>query len=69
MLGSLLFIIYINNFTKASNIFKTVIYADDASLIAFLSDFKHHNYHTFSNNMINMELQRFRLWLMSYKLS
>ena len=46
ILGLLLLIIYINDFPKASNIFKSVIYADDATLIANLSDFKHHNYQT-----------------------
>ena len=64
-----LLIIYINYFPKASNIFKSVIYADDATLIANLSDFKHHNYHTFNNNMINIELQKFSHWLMSNKLT
>ena len=66
--GPLLFIIYIND-SKASNIFKSVIYADDATLIANLSDFKHHNYHTFNNNMINIEQQKFSHWLMSNKLT
>ena len=65
ILGPLLFIIYINDFPKASNIFKPVIYANDATLIANLSDFKHHNYHTLNNNMINIELHKFSHWLMS----
>ena len=54
ILGPLLFIIYINDFPKASNIFNYVIYADDATLIANLSDFKHHDYRTLNNNMINI---------------
>ena len=69
ILSPLLFIIYINDFPKASNIFKFVIYADDATLIANLCDFKHHNYHTFNNNMINIELQKFSHWSMSNKLT
>ena len=63
ILGPLLFIIYINDFPRASNIFKSVIFADDATLIANLFDFKHHNYHTFNNNMINIELHKFSHWL------
>ena len=69
ILGHLLFIIYINDFPKASTIFKTVICADDAILIASLSDLKHHNYHTFSNNMINIERLKFSHWSVSNKLS
>ena len=68
ILGPLLFIIYINDFPKASSIFKSVIHACDATLIANLFDFKHHNYHTFNNNMISMELQKFSHWLRSNKL-
>ena len=61
------FITYINDFPQASNIFKSVIYADDATLIANLYNFKHHNYHAFNNNMIKMELQKFSHWLRSNK--
>ena len=69
ILAAFLFTIYINDFRRAINIFKSVSYADDATLIANLSDFKHHNYHTLSNNIINIELQKFRHWLMSNKLT
>ena len=67
-LGPSLFIIYINDFPRAS-ILKTVLCAGDATLVTNVSDFKHHNYHTFCNNMINMDLQKFSHWLMSNKLS
>ena len=37
--------------------------------MATLFDVKHHNYHIFSNDMINMELQKCSHWFMSNKLS
>ena len=39
ILGPLLFIIYLYDFTNASDIFKIILYADDSTLSAKLSDF------------------------------
>ena len=39
ILGPLLFIIYLNDFIKANDIFKIISHADDSTLLAKLSDF------------------------------
>ena len=50
--GPLLFIIYINDITNASNIAMFILFADDTNLF-----FKHHDFNTLFKN-INFELSK-----------
>jgi hypothetical protein len=67
ILGPLLFIIYLNDFANACNVFKPVIYADDtalfATLEAFATDFD------FLQTNITHELKTINMWFMINKLS
>ncbi len=64
VLGPLLFKIYINNISKASNLFKFIIYADDTMEI-IISEINNGDIET----MINRELAFINDWLKSNKLS
>ena len=64
ILGSLLFIIYINDLCNASKLFKMIIYADDTTLYCTLDVFG--NY--ISKNL-NLELTKVADWLKLNKLS
>ena len=63
ILGPLLFIIFINDFSKSSNLFDFIIYADDTSLSSILNAFD-----TDTDN-INRELEKINIWLNTHKLS
>ena len=56
ILGPLLFIIYINDITNASNIAMFILFADDTNLF-----FKHHDLNTLFKN-INFELSKIAVW-------
>jgi hypothetical protein len=64
VLGPLLFIIYMNDFAKASSIFYPILYADDSTLFAGLNAFSQN-----PDIMINEELVNINSWLMANKLS
>ena len=58
ILGSLLFIIYLSDFTNASDIFKIISYADDSTLLAKLSDFNNRDNRGNINVLLNRELEK-----------
>ena len=68
ILGPLLFIIYLNDFTNASDIFKIISYADD-TLLAKLSDFINRGNKENSNVLVNRELEKNCVWLKINRLS
>ena len=69
ILGSLLFIIYMNDPPSASRLFKCIIYADDTTLIANLNDFYAKHDSELNINIINDELEKISYWLLVNKLS
>ena len=67
ILGPLLFIIYINDFSEASSIFKFIMYADDTTLLSSLASFG--NYIETKEYLLNAELSNVIEWLNINKLS
>ena len=69
ILGPLLLIIYVNDFTNASDIFKIISYADDSTLLAKLSDFNNRDNKENINVLLNRELEKNCVWLKINRLS
>ena len=67
-LGPLLFIIYMNDLNTVSDIFKTILFADDTSLNSILSIFSNPHDIALSVN-INSELDKINDWMRANKLS
>ena len=65
ILGPLLFIIYLNDISLSTKLFKIIVYADDTTLMANLSDFNEGN----RDQIINDELSKINNWLKLNKLS
>ena len=68
ILGPLLFIIYINDIDKCSNLLHTIIYADDTTLMGNISTFELRNGRTLDEN-IHFELLKLTDWLKVNKMS
>ena len=65
ILGPLLFIIYVNDITASSNIFKFLMYADDTTLFTTINCFENNEN---TNQYINDELSKINEWLIVNKL-
>ena len=63
ILGPLLFIIYINDFAQASNMFNFLIYADDTTLSSTLNVFSDNTHNQNLESLINEELVTINDWL------
>ena len=68
ILGPLLFLIYMNDLNNFSSLFKTIMYADDTTLVGNLSNFDNKNGNDCNTN-INIELVLLNDWLKLNKLS
>ena len=66
ILGPLLFIIYVNDITASSNIFKFIMYADDTTLLTTINSFENNEH---PNQYINNELSKISELLIVNKLS
>ena len=69
MLDPLLFIIYVNDFSQASTVFKFITYADDTSQVSTLGSFTNGTNNTDTEYLINTELPNIVEWLKLNKLS
>ena len=63
ILGPLLFIIHINDLPNASNVFHSIMYADDTNLSASLQSIKTINPNAIVETLINKELSKISQWL------
>ena len=68
ILGPLLFLIYMNDLNNFSSLFKTIMYADDATLVGKISNFDNKDGNDCNTN-INIELMLLNDWLKLNKLS
>ena len=68
ILGPLLFLIYMNDLNNVSSLFKTIMYADDTTLVGNLSNVDNKNGND-CNTKINIELVLLNDWLKLNKLS
>ena len=62
-LGSILFLVYINDFPDCTNFFKFTLFADDSSLLCYFKDDCKTNIH----QQVNSELEKVNNWLQSNK--
>ena len=69
ILGPLLFIIYMNDFTQASKMFNFIIYADDTTLSITLNTFNDNIQNDNLESLINDELLKINEWIKINKLS
>ena len=69
ILGPLLFLIYINDFPRASNYFSLIMYADDTTLSSTLPNIKNSRDQIIAEQLINTELNKIDVWLRCNKLS
>ena len=69
ILGPLLFIIYINDLPNDSEIFHSIMYADDTNISASLQSIESINPNETVDSMINKELSKISEWLSLNKLS
>ena len=69
ILGPLLFIIYINDLPNASDIFHSIMYADNTNLSASLQSIESINPNETVDSLINKELSKISEWLSLNRLS
>ena len=69
ILCPLLFIVYVNDFSQASTVFKLITYADDPSLVSTFGSFTNSTNNSNTEYMINTELHNIAEWLKLNKLT
>ena len=70
VLGPLLFLIYMNDISSASNIFKFILFADDTTLKTTLNILKEDKRSARNiSDIVNYELEKINIWMKANKLS